>query len=288
VTKALILGARGMLGRELMAEFPGAPGLDLPDVDIRDEAAVRAVLAAERPTLVVNAAAYTQVDLCESDGAHVAVNDEAVGNLARACRDAGIVLAHVSTDYVFSGRAARPWREDDPADPVNAYGRGKLGGERRFLESGARGFVVRTSWLFGLHGPNFVDAILKQAEGGRTKLKVVADQEGRPTYAPDLARAIRLLAAAGASGLFHFANTGATTWYTLAREALRLAGFEGVVVHPCASSDFPRPARRPAYSTLDTSLYEKTVGEKPRPFPEALADYVSARSARTVPAAPAA
>ena len=202
--KTLVLGARGMLGRELVAEFPGAVALDLPDLDIRDEGAVRARLAAERPELVVNAAADTRVDLCESDASHLAVNDEAVGKLARACRDAGAMLAHVSTDYVFSGRGARPWREDDPVDPVNAYGRGKLGGERRFLESGARGFVVRTSCLFGLHGANFVDAILRQAEGGKTELKVVSDQEGRPTYAPDLARAIRLLAETGAAGLFQF------------------------------------------------------------------------------------
>jgi dTDP-4-dehydrorhamnose reductase len=286
--KALILGARGMLGRELMAEFPGAPGLDLPELDIRDETAVRALLAAEKPALVVNAAAYTKVDLCESDATHLAVNDEAVGTVARACRDAGIVLAHVSTDYVFSGRANRPWREEDPVDPVNAYGRGKLGGERQLLESGVRGFVVRTSWLFGLHGPNFVDAILRQAEGGKAELRVVSDQEGRPTYAPDLARAIRLLAEAGATGIVHFANAGETTWYTFAREALRLAGFAGIVVHPCATSDFPRPARRPAYSSLDTSLYERTVSEKPRPFALALAEYVAARGARTAPPAPSA
>ncbi len=284
--RALILGSRGMLGRELAAEFPGALGLDLPDLDIRDEAAVRAVLAAERPALVLNAAADTRVDLAESDGAHLAVNDAAVGTLAAACRDGGIPLAHVSTDYVFSGRGTRPWREDDPVDPVNAYGRGKLGGERRFLESGVKGFVVRTSWLFGNHGPNFVDAILKQAEAGKSELNVVADQEGRPTYAPDLARAIRLLFEKEASGLFHFANSGVTTWYTFAREALRLARFEGVVVRPCTTADFPRPARRPAYSALDTSLYERTVGERPRPYVEALEAYVAARAARLSRIAP--
>ena len=285
--KTLVLGARGMLGRELVAEFPGAVALDLPDLDIRDEGAVRARLAAERPELVVNAAADTRVDLCESDASHLAVNDEAVGKLARACRDAGAMLAHVSTDYVFSGRGARPWREDDPVDPVNAYGRGKLGGERRFLESGARGFVVRTSWLFGLHGANFVDAILRQAEGGKTELKVVSDQEGRPTYAPDLARAIRLLAETGAAGLFQFANAGETTWYGFAREALRLAGYDGVVIHPCVTADFPRPARRPADSVLDTAHSERTAGEKPRPYVEALADYVTARAAARAAAAPA-
>ena len=278
--RALILGSRGMLGRELAAEFPGSLGLDLPDLDIRDEAAVRAVLSAEKPDVVLNAAADTRVDLAESDASHLAVNDVAVGILANACRDGGIPLAHVSTDYVFSGRGARPWREDDPVDPVNAYGQGKLGGERRFLDSGVRGFIVRTSWLFGNHGPNFVDAILRQAESGRAELKVVADQEGRPTYAPDLARAIRLLVEKEANGLFHFANAGTITWYTFAREALRLACFEAVVVHPCTTADFPRPARRPAYSALDTTLFERTAGEKPRPFVDALSEYVAARSVR--------
>lgn len=286
--RTLVVGARGMLGRELVAEFPGAVAADLPGLDIRDGAAVRARLSADRPELVVNAAADTRVDLCESDGAHLAVNDEAVGTLALACKEAGAMLAHVSTDYVFSGRGARPWREDDPVDPVNAYGRGKLGGEQRFLASGVRGFVVRTSWLFGLHGANFVDAILKQAEAGKRELKVVSDQSGRPTYAPDLARAIRLLAASGASGLFQFANAGETTWYGFAREALRLAGFEGVVVHPCETAEFPRPARRPAYSVLDTAHYERTAGEKPRPYVEALAEYVAARAAKAAKAAPAA
>jgi dTDP-4-dehydrorhamnose reductase len=269
-----------MLGRELAAEFPHAAGLDLPDLDIRDDAAVRKALGELRPDLVLNAAADTRVDVAESDAAHFAVNDVAVGTVAAACRDAGAGFVHVSTDYVFSGRKGRPWLEDDPVDPVNAYGRGKLGGEQRFAESGVRGFVVRTSWLFGPHGPNFVDAILKQAESGKTELKVVADQEGRPTYAPDLARAIRLLSERDAAGLFHFANSGETTWYSFAREALALAGFGHVVVHPCASADFPRPARRPAYSVLDTGRYERTAGEKPRPFADALAEYVGNRAGR--------
>ena len=276
----LILGARGMLGKSLVREFPDAPGLDLDELDLCDEAAVRSTLAARRPSLVLNAAADTRVDAAESDPSHLAVNDVAVGTLAAACREVGARLVHVSTDYVFSGRGAHPLREDDPVDPVNAYGGGKLGGERRFRESGVDGFIVRTSWLFGEGGANFVDAILAQAEAGRSELKVVADQAGRPTYTRDLARAIRLLAEAGAAGVFHFANAGETTWYTFAREALRLAGHGDVVVHPCTSADFPRPARRPAYSVLDTSLYEKTVGEKPRPFVEALADYLGLREAR--------
>jgi len=273
----LILGARGMLGRALVREFPGAVGLDLDELDLRDETAVRSTLSLLHPSLVLNAAADTRVDAAESGPSHQAVNDVAVGTLGAACREIGARLAHVSTDYVFSGRGARPWREDDPVDPVNAYGRGKLAGERRFQESGVGGFVVRTSWLFGEGGANFVDAILSQVEAGRKELKVVADQSGRPTHTLDLARAIRLLTESDAEGVFHFANAGETTWYSFAREALRLAGHDDVIVHPCTTADFPRPARRPTYSVLDTSLYERTVAEKPRPFSEALADYLGLR-----------
>ncbi len=284
--RTLILGAKGMLGQALRKVLPAAVPLDLEEVDIRDAAAVKAVLTVHDAGLVINAAADTRVDLAETAPSHVAVNDVAVGTLATLCRAAGARLVHVSTDYVFSGRATRPWREDDAVDPVNAYGRGKLGGECRFIESGVAGFVVRTSWLFGENGPNFVDTIVRQAEAGKTDLQVVADQSGRPTYAPDLAEAIRRLCLKEASGLFHFANGGEMTWYSFAREALRLAGFPNVIVHPCTSAEFPRPARRPAYSVLDTALYERTTGERPRPAIEALTDYLAIRAAMAVSPSP--
>jgi dTDP-4-dehydrorhamnose reductase len=228
--------------------------------------------------VVWNAAADTRVDLAESDPAHLAVNDVAVGVLAGLCRDAGALLVHVSTDYVFDGRPGRPFREDDSVAPVNAYGRGKAGGERRALASGAEVLVVRTSWVFAPGGVNFVDTILGLAASGRTELKVVDDQRGRPTFAPDLAGALVKLVGAGARGVVHFANAGETTWFGLASEALARAGFSHVRLVPCATSEFPRPAARPASSVLDTSLYERLTGERPRPWTEALDDHLRARA----------
>lgn len=274
----LLLGSRGMLGRELHKLVPDAVAVDRDEADITDPAALDGILV-PGVTLVLNAAADTRVDLCESDRAHLAVNAVAPGEIATRCARIGARLVHVSTDYVFDGRGVRPYREDDPVDPVNAYGRGKLEGERAVLSSGADAVVVRTSWLFGKNGPNFVDAILKQVEAGKTELRVVADQTGRATAASDLARAMLLLSAAPFRGVVHFANSVETTWYGLALAALAVEGRGDVVVHPCATSEFPRPARRPAYSVLDTSLYERTTGERPRPFSDSLADYLAERRA---------
>ena len=274
----VVLGAGGMLGRALETEYPDARRFTRAALDISDEDAVRAALG-PGVGLVVNAAADTRVDRAESDPSHIAVNTEAVGALAARCREIQAALVHVSTDYVFNGRGTRPYREADPVDPVNAYGRGKLGGERLALERGGRVLIVRTSWVFGPSGANFVDTILKQAESGRKELRVVHDQSGRPTAAADLARAIRLLVEQGAQGIVHFANSGETTWYEFAAEALRLAGWRDVLVRPATSKEFVRPARRPSYSVLDTGLYEGTTGERPRSWRAALADYVRARAA---------
>lgn len=273
----LILGAGGMLARGLAALRPHAKALGVADLDVTDAATLaRAIVPGVQ--VVWNAAADTRVDLCESDPGHLAVNDVAVGEIARLCREAGALLVHVSTDYVFDGRPGRPWREDDPVDPVNAYGRGKLGGERRALASGAEVLVVRTSWVFAPGGANFVDTILGLAGSGREELKVVDDQRGRPTYAPDLARALVKLVDSGARGLVHFANSGETTWYGLAKEALARAGFAGVRVVPCASDEFPRPAARPANSVLDTSRYVALTGESPRHHLEALDEHLRIRA----------
>jgi dTDP-4-dehydrorhamnose reductase len=272
----LILGSGGMLGRALRTELPDALALGRADLDITDEAAVHRVLRAG-VTLVLNAAADTKVDRAESEPGHVRVNGEAVGSLARRCAEIGARFVTVSTDYVFNGRGTRPYRETDAVDPVNAYGRGKRRGEELALASGADVLVVRTSWVYGAGGANFVDTILGAAEAGKRELTVVSDQSGRPTYAADLAAAIALLASRRTSGLVHFANSGEATWYELAREALRLAGFEDVLVRPCGTAQYPRPARRPAYSVLDTSLYESIAG-RPRPWKAALLDYVEERS----------
>lgn len=272
-----------MLGRALGREFPAAERFTRAALDITD---VPAVHAAVQPgvRLVLNASADTRVDAAETDPNHNRVNHVAVGLLAARCSEIGATLVHVSTDYVFNGRSIRPYREDDPVDPVNAYGRGKLAGERRAFEEGDEVLVVRTSWVFGTGGSNFVDTILKRVEAGSRELSVVDDQVGRPTYAGDLAAAIRSLVDRRVTGIVHFANGGDATWYDLAREALRLSGREDVALKPVKTEAFPRAARRPRHSVLDSSLYERLTKVTPRHWHQALAAYLEERRAVVSPA----
>lgn len=274
---AVILGAGGMLGRALTRELPHALPLTRAELDITDDEGIARVLG-EGVDLVVNAAADTRVDRAEQEAVHLRANADAVGALARRCREIGARLVHVSTDYVFNGRGIRPYRETDATDPVNAYGRGKLRGEELALSSGADVLVVRTSWVFGGGGVNFVDSIVAQAKAGKRELTVVVDQVGRPTYTADLAAAIRLLVESGRTGIVHFANGGEATWYEVACEALRVTGYGEVTVRPCSSAQFPRPARRPSYSVLDTSLYDTIAGRRARPWKAALLEYLEERS----------
>ncbi len=271
-----------MLGRALGREFPAAERFTRAALDITDVPAVHAAL---QPgiRLVLNAAADTRVDAAETDPHHTRVNHVAVGLLAARCGEIGATLVHVSTDYVFSGKGIRPYREDDPVDPVNAYGRGKLAGERRAFEEGDEVLVVRTSWVFGTGGVNFVDTILKRVEAGGKELSVVNDQIGRPTFAGDLAAAIRALVERRVTGIVHFANAGDATWFELAAEVLLLSGHSGVSLKPVATEAFPRPARRPRCSVLDTTLYERLTKVSPRPWREALAAYLEERRAVVPP-----
>jgi dTDP-4-dehydrorhamnose reductase len=267
-----------MLGRALGREFPEAERFTRESLDVTDAAAVRKAVGPET-RLVLNAAADTRVDAAETDPNHVRVNVVAVGALAALCRKLAATFVHVSTDYVFSGKGIRPYREDDPVDPVNAYGRAKLMGERRAFEEGQDVLVVRTSWLFGTGGVNFVDTILKKVECGGRDLSVVDDQVGRPTFSLDLARAIRALVDKRVTGVVHFANAGEVTWHELAVEAIAREGHAGIHVRPVATSEVPRPARRPRWSVLDTTLYERLTGGAPRSWREALGDYLSERRA---------
>ena len=276
--QTVILGAGGMLGRALGREFPEAERFTRAALDITDGAALRAALAPDT-RLVLNAAADTRVDAAESDPHHVLVNAVAVGALAAHCRRLDATLVHVSTDYVFSGKGIRPYREDDPVDPVNAYGRGKLMGERRAFEEGQEVLVVRSSSVFGMGGANFVDTILKRVEGGARDLSIVNDQIARPTFAVDLAAAMRRLVDKRVTGVVHFANAGDATWFELASEALAREGRADVLVRPVPTSEFPRPARRPPWSVLDTALYERLTGAVPRSWREALGDYLADRRA---------
>jgi dTDP-4-dehydrorhamnose reductase len=249
----LITGAGGMLGRDLCAVLAEAGEPDVvaatrAELDVTDPAAVRSAVGGT--DVVLNAAAWTDVDGAETaEEAATAVNGHAVRMLAEV---AGKRLIHLSTDYVFAGTATAPYPEDAAPAPVNAYGRGKALGEQAVLAAG--GSVVRTAWLYGAHGPNFVRTMLRLA-AERDTVSVVDDQQGPPTWSYALARQLVALAGATAAGraapgAYHGTAAGSTTWYGLARAVFAEAGLDPARVHPTTSDRFPRPAARPAYSVL--------------------------------------
>ncbi len=279
MTGLLVTGSDGQLGRALLVEAAArglsAEGHDVDTLDIRDPEAVRQMLNWIRPAALVNTAAFTAVDACESqEDEAMAINGTAVGHLAAACDLTGTVLVQISTDYVFSGDADRPYREDDPPAPISAYGRTKLRGEE--LAAGAKEhLIVRTAWLYGIGGRNFVEAIRRQIEGGAERLRVVDDQRGSPTFAGDLATAILDLLDVGARGIVHGVNAGSTTWYGFAREIVRQLRAE-VDVEPVPTGDVPRPARRPRNSVLETRRLTTLLGRPMPEWPDALARYLEA------------
>ncbi len=281
--RVLVAGAKGLLGTPTVAAFRRAGAidvlaLDLPEFDITEPDVVARRIAEFRPTLVVNCAAYTRVDDCETN-AELAnrVNGVGAGVLAGSAAAHGAALVHVSTDYVFAGGSATPYREDHPTGPpeeLSAYGRSKLLGEQAVVRRHPAALIVRTAWLYGPDGPGFPDAILRRAKEAGS-LRVVNDQTGSPTYAPDLAQAIRELAGLRLSGFVHVTNAGQCTWYEFAREIVRLAGLD-VPVTPVTTAAFPRPARRPAYSVMDNSRYVAAVGRPLRTWQEAVAAHLRA------------
>jgi len=280
--RMLVTGSRGQLGAALLAEAArrglAAEGHDLDTLDVTDPVAVERAVLRLRPSVIVNCAAMTDVDRCESEpDAAMRINGLAVGNLARAADLAGAVLVQVSTDYVFPGTGSRPWTEDDPVDPVNAYGRSKALGES-LARTARRHLVVRTAWLFGPGGRNFVEAILRQVESGARALDVVADQRGCPTYAPDIAVAILGLLGLDATGTVHAVNAGSTTWHGFAR-AIAARTAPEVEVRPVPTEAFPRPARRPANSVLATDRLRRLLGRELPPWEDALDRYLEARCA---------
>ena len=219
-----------------------------------------------RPDVVVNCAAFTKVDACETDPRAFEVNARGVGYLADACGHFSAQLVQISTDFVFDGSKRAPYVEDDPTAPLSAYGRSKRDGEEEALRLPSS-LVVRASWLFGRSGWNFVEAILKQVEEGKPRLSVVADQVGRPTATPDLSEAIAALLEAGATGVYHFANRGEVSWHDFApRDPLALPDAATSPVDAVTSAQIARPAPRPAYSVLDTGKYERLTGRPMRRF----------------------
>ena len=275
----LVLGGAGMLGSRLVADLraDGRPvaSLTRADVDVREpESVLRAVLAAQAD-VVVNATAYTAVDAAESDEATaLAVNGDGAANVAIACARAGSALVHVSTDYVFAGDAVAPYDEDAATEPVSAYGRTKLAGERHVREIlPEHSAIVRTAWLYGPGGGNFVTTMLR-LESERDHVDVVDDQRGQPTSTAVVSTSIRALApslAAGTStGVFHATCSGETTWFGLARATFALAGADPARVRPTDSSSFKRPAPRPSYSVLSHRRWAEAGLAEPTGWESAL------------------
>jgi dTDP-4-dehydrorhamnose reductase len=259
--RAIVLGAAGQLGRELVALLGDdvAWAGDRAEIDVTDGKATAALVSRVRPDVVFNAAAWNRVDAAEAEpAAAIAVNAVAPGLLARACRGAGALLVHYSTDYVFDGTASRPYGEDDTPGPLSVYGASKLAGEHLVAAAGGEHLVVRTSGVLGRGGSaqkggSFVERIVARARAGEP-LRVVGDQVFAPTSAPELARASLALVAAGARRLFHVTNAGSCSWHDLACAALALAGLD-VPVERITSAELALPARRPAYSVLSCRKY---------------------------------
>lgn len=280
----LVTGAAGMLGQDVVAEMARRGHRVLPmtrtELNITDLSQVRQVILSGQPDIVINCAAYTAVDQAEQDRERaMQINGLGVGNLALVCGELEIPLVQISTDYVFSGQKPGAYTVFDQPQPINAYGWSKLAGEKYVLQLLQRFYLVRTSWLFGLYGNNFVETILRLAQE-RKELTVVDDQHGCPTWTQDLARAVADLIATGRYGVYHVTNQGATTWFGLASAIISQSGFD-TVVKPVPTSAYPRPAARPVNSVLDSFPLKETIGYLLPSWQDALARYLQLRKGGT-------
>ncbi|AZN39471.1 dTDP-4-dehydrorhamnose reductase [Paenibacillus albus] len=277
--KLFVTGAGGQLGKELMQlELPPHIqifGAGRDQLDITNAEQCRQVLAAYAPDAVLHCAAYTAVDKAESEpAAAFLVNEEGTRNIALAAAACGAKLCYISTDYVFDGGASEPYEEHDSVNPQTVYGRSKLAGEQAVQSILDRFFIVRTSWVFGKYGNNFVRTIVKLASE-RSELQVVSDQIGSPTYTLDLARFLVELVQTEHYGIYHASNQGICSWYDFAQAILSESGLDAVKLVPCATSAFPRPAARPAYSVMSHSAIKRNGLTDLRPWQEALVHYLN-------------
>jgi dTDP-4-dehydrorhamnose reductase len=278
----LVTGAGGMVGRDVCAALDSRGETVLPltksDLDITDAAAIRDVVRRDKPNVIVNCAAYTKVDDAETnEHLGTAINGSAVEFLADAANDVDALLVQISTDFVFDGSKRTPYEVNDFPAPLSAYGRSKLVGEQAATIA-RKHIVLRTAWLFGVHGPNFVEAIRNQVRKGTNPLRVVNDQRGRPTYTPHLADAIVRLAQRAhddenARGVVHYADEPECTWFDFARAIVG----DDAMVTPVSSDAYQRPATRPAYSVLSTERYERITGVKPESWEDGLREYLQQR-----------
>ena len=281
--RVLVFGAGGQVGAELAgaarAEGHDVAALTRAEHDITDRSATRDRILEERADVVFNAAAYTAVDRAESE-AELAreINAVAPGIIAVACAEAGSRLVHYSTDYVFDGTAVAPIPEDAALAPLGTYGRTKLAGEEAVRAAGGQVHVVRTAWVYGLHGANFIRTVLRLTRE-RGEMRVVDDQRGSPTWARDIAAASLRLVDVVPPGTYHLTNGGDCTWYDLAVAVVKRAGVDATIT-PIATSEYPTAARRPAYSVLDNRRWRE-AGQAPlRPWQDAVAEFVDELEAR--------
>jgi len=282
----LITGGGGMLGQDL-AHSAATRNHEVvvqskDQLDVADAARVRDLVNLLKPDVIVNCAAYTRVDDAEAnEDVAMRINAGGAGNLAKAADAIGALLIQISTDFVFSGTKRRPYEPDDPTAPLSAYGRSKLLGEEN-AATAKKHLIIRTSWLFGVHGPNFVEAIRNQIVKGNRSLKVVNDQHGRPTYIPHLVDAIfelgeRAAIDPSARGMVHYADDEPCTWFDFASEivALLASPAEGpVTIEPVTTDAFPRPAHRPPYSVLSIDRYVELAGRQPKKWKDGLREYI--------------
>ena len=288
MTTLLITGASGQVGSELVCRLHGRPDIqtvakDRSALDITDAAAVRQAVQRVRPNIIINAAAYTAVDKAESEPeAARAINVNGTQNLARAAAEAGAALLHISTDYVFDGKGETPYRETDQTHPASVYGQTKLNGEHAALAACPRTIILRTAWVFGTHGGNFVKTMLRLGRE-RDSLGIVADQYGAPTPAAAIADALVAIADAVHQpgfanwGIYHYSGSPYTSWHGFAERIFQAAAAQGILpavpqLKAIATADYPTPARRPANSRLDCGKIQNTFGIKPADWQAALAD----------------
>jgi len=275
--KILILGHKGMLGSDLFLRlfaFHEVTGKDIEDLDIASADACEGVISETEPDVVINAAAYTDVDGCETNREKCfSVNAEGVKNITLACGDRGIKVVHFSTDYVFDGKKGTSYVEDDTCNPVNVYGQSKLAGEQYLQQFSNDFLLIRSAWLYGKNGKNFVKTIVDKARISK-QLEVVDDQIGSPTFSWDLAGAVQLLIEGKYSGTFHVTNRGKCSWYEFAKRILKSACIDDVTVKPIKSDVLARPANRPHLSVLSCRKFIESTGKTMRYWQIALDDFI--------------
>ncbi len=283
--RILITGCRGQLGSDLVDHLRATAdviGVDFDDFDITDRQAVNDAWACHRPTIVLHAAAYTDVDGCEDNRlTAMSVNGEGSANVAMACMHHKARLIYYSTDYVFDGAAGHPYAENAATGPRTVYGQSKLAGEQAVAAASEDNIIMRIAWLYGRHGRNFVKTMMRlgkeQLRGDRGTLRVVDDQLGNPTWTTEVARQTEALLKSDISGVVHATSEGVTTWYGFAREIFRLAGMSVDLV-PCATSEYPRPAQRPSYSALANQRLRQYDLMVMQPWDQALAEFMNRHS----------